>query len=49
MGESFATSTAGKVLDASALAAWACGHLGTQTWCGVAEDRQLVPLPSSDS
>lgn len=41
MGESFASSAAGKVLDASALAAWARGHLGMQTWFGIAWELQL--------
>jgi uncharacterized membrane protein YhfC len=41
VGESFATSAAGKVLDASAVAAWASGHLGMQTWFGIAWELQL--------
>ncbi len=41
MGESFASSAAGKVLDASALAAWASGHVGMQTWFGIAWELQL--------
>lgn len=41
MGESFASSAAGKVLDASALAAWAFGHLGMQAWFGIAWELQL--------
>jgi hypothetical protein len=39
--ESFAASAAGKVLDASAVAAWAFGHLGMQTWFGIAWELQL--------
>jgi uncharacterized membrane protein YhfC len=39
--ESFAASAAGKVLDASAVAAWASGHLGMQTWFGIAWELQL--------
>lgn len=30
-----------KVLDASALAAWAFGHLGMQTWFGIAWELQF--------
>jgi hypothetical protein len=41
VGESFASSAAGKVLDASALAAWASGHVGMQTWFGIAWELQL--------
>jgi len=39
--ESFAASAAGKVLDGSAVAAWASGHLGMQTWFGIAWELQL--------
>ncbi|MGH3854568.1 MAG: hypothetical protein ACRDR6_13935 [Pseudonocardiaceae bacterium] len=41
VAESFASSAAGKVLDASAVAAWASGHLGMQTWFGIAWEPQL--------
>jgi hypothetical protein len=41
VAESFAASAAGKVLDASAVAAWASGHLGMQTWFGIAWELQL--------
>ncbi len=41
MDEYFATSAAGKVLDASAVAAWASGHVGMQTWFGIAWELQL--------
>ncbi|MGH3871966.1 MAG: hypothetical protein ACRDSR_10705 [Pseudonocardiaceae bacterium] len=41
MDESFAASAAGKVLDASAIAAWAYGHVGMQTWFGIAWELQL--------
>ena len=41
MAESFAASAAGKVLDASAVAAWASGHLGMQTWFVIAWELQL--------
>lgn len=41
MEESFATSAVGKVLDASAVAAWAFGHVGMQTWFGIAWELQL--------
>jgi hypothetical protein len=41
VGESFAASAAGKVLDASAVASWASGHLGMQTWFGIAWELQL--------
>ena len=41
MGEFFAASAAGKVLDASAVAAWASGHLGMQTWFSIARELQL--------
>ncbi|MGH3810065.1 MAG: hypothetical protein ACRDRU_26285 [Pseudonocardiaceae bacterium] len=41
MGESFATSAVGKILDASAVAAWASGHLGMQTWFSIAWELQL--------
>jgi uncharacterized membrane protein YhfC len=41
VGESFASSAAGKVLDASALTAWASGHVGMQTWFGIAWELQL--------
>ncbi len=39
--EFFAASAAGKVLDASAVAAWAAGHVGMQTWLGIAWELQL--------
>lgn len=41
MDEFFAVSAAGKVLDASAVAAWASGHLGMQTWFSIAWELQL--------
>lgn len=41
MDEFFAASAAGKVLDASVVAAWAYGHVGMQTWFGIAWELQL--------